>query len=114
MTEKSRFDPEPDKPYGNCSDCGVVLATREDMRAHFRETTPEGGGSSHSVRITNMTRAERIEHEVETELQSAMYDFTEELGRLGDAGDATEDEVTEAVKTAYIDVADEWKRYLSV
>lgn len=112
----SRFDPKPDEPYGTCK-CGETVATRDAMSAHFKAVADanggRAGGSAHSVRITNQTREERIESELENIVESAVRDIMDELDRLIDKGDITEDEATEATKSVDIDLFDQWKEYVS-
>jgi hypothetical protein len=108
-----RYDPEPDKPYAVCSTCGEVHHTREDMNAHHRATTPEGGGTSHSASIQNRTREERIRDAVEWMADSAMTDLLDEIYGLINQDGITEEEVTEATKQVWMDLSDAWTEYLA-
>lgn len=104
----ARFDPMPDKPHGVCVDCGIEIADSGVMSAHFAETRVNGGGRSHTIRNTNPTRARRIENALEDIAESALYEFVEEASRLIDDGDATEAEITEALRTLHADFSDAW------
>lgn len=112
----SRFDPKPDEPYGTCR-CGETLATRDAMSTHFNAVRDanggRAGGSAHSVRITNQTRDERIESELESLVEDAVQNIMDELDRLITKGDLTEDEAAEATKSVDIDLFDQWKAYIS-
>jgi len=102
----SRFDPDPDKPYGSCETCGEAVADRPAMSAHFAATRATSG-RSHTVRVTNRTRTERIEDALEELAESALYDFTESTSWLTNDG-VTEEEITEAVRSVTADFADAW------
>lgn len=108
-----RYDPEPGKPYAVCTTCGEVHRTREDMNAHHRDTTPAEGGQSHTARITNQSREERIKAAVETLADDAMSDLLDEIYGLVNQDGVTEDEVSEAVKHVWMDLSDAWKDYLA-
>ncbi|MCU1441114.1 MAG: hypothetical protein JWP85_2111 [Rhodoglobus sp.] len=102
----SRFDPDPDKPYGNCMDCEEVFADRADMSAHLSETYK--AGKSHRGRGTNPTRAERIERELDQIAEDVLYDFVSRTEDLVDRDEVTEEEITEAVGRVTADFADAW------
>ena len=72
----SMYDQEIGKDYASCSDCTATFPTREEMKAHFRETSPNGR-RSHSARITNPTREERIESEISNLADDALSALVE-------------------------------------
>lgn len=98
----SIYDPEPGKPYGSCINCGAEIGTRDDMTAHFDATRTNG--RTHSVRVTNPTRAERIESALQDYAEEAAAEFADNVTTLLDADDVTEEEVTEAMRTVYINL----------
>lgn len=100
----SLYDPEPGKPYGTCTTCGIVIQTDEHCSDHLTATMPVNGGGSHSVRITNPTRAERIESAIQDYADEAAAEFADNVSTLLDADNVTEEEVTEAMRTVYIDL----------
>jgi len=103
----SRFDPDPDRPYATCTQCPEVMQDETAMRAHFKATMQ--GGRSHRVSITNPTRTERIEQELDRIADDALYEFTNGLDELILSGDVTEAEIDAAVITVTRDFADAWK-----
>jgi flagellar motor component MotA len=104
----SRFDPHPDKSYAACTGCEEVFPTRPEMRAHLTETFKNG--KSHSARITNASRLERIENELESLADDALGEFIDEAHRLMEDGDATEEEITEAMRHIVADFSDAWEQ----
>lgn len=99
----TRFDPT-DEPYGVCA-CGVTVPNREALSEHWKLT---GGGAGHSTKITNPTRAQRIENELEDLAQSALSDFVNEAEQLLDEEEVTEEEITEALRMIVADPARAW------
>lgn len=95
------FNPDPDKDYGICKNCGVSLKTQDDTSAHLV-------ASRHTVRITNPSRASRIRDEVDWITGShALYDAIDELWELVADSDATEDEITDSI-ISWDRLRDEW------
>lgn len=105
----SSYDPDPDKPYGECVTCGVSLATQEDAKAHRADTRPANMGSSHSTRSTNPSRTERIESELQRLADDALYDFVDQAEDLLDDG-VTEDEIKAAMRMVDADFSDAWEK----
>lgn len=106
-----RFDPNPDEPYGHCSDCRDVFDTEDAAEAHMGQTFM--GGSSHRIRVTNPIRARRIESEVSFCIDTALNDLFDELIRLVDNDDATEAEIAEALRWGGRDLDDAWVDWLA-
>jgi hypothetical protein len=104
----NRYDPDPTKPYGTCETCGEKLADKDAVHAHFAATRSDST-PSHRVQITNPTRLERIERELDYAVESALNDFTEEAYRLLDDG-VTEEEITEAMRMVHGDFGNAWER----
>lgn len=102
----SRFDQDPSQPYGHCVTCEITLATQQDANAHMSETFD--GGKSHTTRATNLTRQQHIERAVGFEVEAAISDAIESLGRLVDRGDATSDEIGQALRL-YSDFGGAWE-----
>lgn len=110
-TMTNRFSPAADEPYGSCKNCDALFATREEMSAHLSETFEQGGrvnGNGHTARVTNSTRAERIRSHVQFAIESAIYDFMEEMERDIDRGHLTAEEVREALG-GHPDFGDAWE-----
>lgn len=104
-----RYDPDPDRDYGSCVDCAATFPTQAEKRAHLDETrTLSRLGHSHRVRTTNPSRPERIEREIENEIESALMDFVDALYQMTGGGDVTEDEITEALKRSDSAWSDAW------
>jgi len=107
----SRFDPIPGQPYGECTNCGISLATQEEGREHMSATRPEAGqGSSHRIRITNQTREDRIRSAVAWVVDDAITESMEDLHRLVERDGATPEELTAALGAHpdFADAYDEW------
>lgn len=115
MTTSNRFNPEPDQPYGKCTDCNLELPTEEDAAAHRKATagsirTPgRSYKATHATRATNPGRQERLRQEVRREVESAIEDLMAELARLVEDQDATKDEIATALSDCYVDLAHDWK-----
>jgi len=89
-----------------CSTCNIEIADRDAMRAHFAETMI--GNHSHSVRITNPTRHERIVNELDRLAEDALHQFVEEAWEMADDG-VTDEEITEAMRMVDGDFEDAWR-----
>lgn len=115
MSTTDRFDPSPDADYGKCNDCGINLATEPDAKAHMRTTMEEaqskGASRSHRVSVLNPGREQRITTEVDCLVDDAIQDAMEQLDRLVDRGDASEAEITAALKW-HSDFANSWEEYI--
>lgn len=106
----SRFEPDANKPYATCEDCGETFPEREQMSAHLTATSNESkSGRSHGARITNRSRAERIKSELDDFAESALYDFVNSALDLTDEG-VSEEEISAAVRSVVADFADAWER----
>lgn len=105
----TRFDPESDQPYGACKTCGLEIPTEDASRTHLDETRENGRGRSHTIQITNPARPTRIMGFVDYEVEAAIREGLDEIQRLVDQGDATAEEVTEALSwhTKFQDI---WKQ----
>lgn len=97
----NRFDPRPDEAYGRCLICDLELPTELVANEHMSETLEaaktdaQGNARGHRVRVSNPTRAQRIEMEVSRIVDSAIDDAMNELDRL--SGDATSKEIHTAL-----------------
>lgn len=109
----SRFDPDPGKPFGQCSSCSLVIETEDDSRRHMQETfeKTETSARSHSIRITNPSRASRIRSRMESLVEDAIERAMENIDRLVQREDITEAEATEALRM-WPDFADGWQEYV--
>lgn len=107
----SRFDPTPGQPYGECADCGTTLQTQTDSREHMAATRPEGQGSSHRVRVTNASRADRIRRAVADVVDDAITESMEDIDRLVERDGATAEEVA-AELASYPDFADAYAEWV--
>lgn len=113
----ARFDPEEGVPYGKCEICAEELADRAAVNAHLAASRTEGG-SSHRVRLTNLTRPERITQHLEMEandaIDEAITSFVDAAARLLDREGVTLGEINEAVKKVYADAdwSDAWREYV--
>lgn len=104
----NRFDPVEGTPYAMCSDCKFVATSRAESDAHLSETTPEGG-YSHTMRVTNPTREERVRRGIDRILEEALDDFVSDVEDLIESGDATEEEVDPIVNRIGGDFAAAWE-----
>jgi hypothetical protein len=107
------FNPEPGALYARCSDCGKALADEASVRTHSEETmkpTGEAGvtARSHRVRILNPSREQRISGEVDRIVGDATQAACDDLWRLVDDGDLTEDEVAVALRW-HDDFSEAWE-----
>lgn len=109
MTEQARgkFDPVEGEPYGRCLDCGEACVTKDAASEHMSQTRPESGGSSHRISVTNPDRAQRIQNEIDDEVETAVEDAIDVLRRLVESGDATPEEISEAL-TWHSEFAEAW------
>lgn len=115
MTTTNRFDPTPGEPNGHCLDCAVVFNTEADGDQHISQTMggPTGQQKSHTITRTNPDRGTRVFREIAEQLQDGLRDAFNEIERLVDNDDITEDEADEAVRQSHINIEDEWQRYNS-
>lgn len=104
----SRFDADPNEPYGTCLTCALKLQTETDAREHMAATFAQpGANASHRVRITNPQRADRIDTAVSGLVDSALDTFVEELQALVDSDTISEDEAT-AATGRWSEFSDAW------
>lgn len=113
----SKFDQIEGQPYGKCNDCGVELIDKNAASAHTTETFEAAkvkgvGQSSHGVRVQNDTRDGRIKSGVSQVVEDAITDAVDELWRLVDSGDATEEEVTAGL-AFHSEFQDAWEEAVS-
>lgn len=106
-----RFDPAPDKPYGVCETCGIELAAYADMRAHLSETHAAHGKRSHRVKLTNLSRGERIDQAVSRIVDDRIEDAMNDIERLVTAGDITDEEAATALR-CHSNFHDAWQEYI--
>ena len=106
------FDPDPDKAYAECITCGISLTTEDDGNAHMQETRL-GANRSHSIRVTNPNRDTRIRSRVERFIEAATERAMEDMDRLVDSGDVTEDEIKTALWgwPDFRDSREEWAQW---
>jgi hypothetical protein len=74
--------------------CGETLTDRAELRAHWDIES----GEKHRAHITNPTREERIEHEVDSIVDQYLDDILSDIQRHVDHGHLTEDEMRSAVR----------------
>lgn len=122
MSELStRFEPLAGKPYGQCINCDQLFYTPEVASLHMHETfEARGAGSSggHRIRVTNLTRAQRVEDAVGQIVQDAIDEAISSISNLtmprrGGLADATESEITEALDHCYDGFAEAWDEYIN-
>lgn len=104
----NRFDADEDAPYATCATCDEKLSAKADARTHLDATLGQSSGRSHRIRITNPTRAERIEHEIERLVADATDAFVSDLQQLVDERSITPEEATTGV-AQWSEFADAWK-----
>ena len=102
--------------YAECRDCDAILADKDAVSAHAKETmTPTGQpgvtARSHGWRVVTPTPEEvtqrRISNLVGNAIEDAMIEAIDDLRRSVDRGDITEDEVREGLRH-YPDFRDAW------
>ncbi|MGP9725419.1 hypothetical protein ACT3SZ_15520 [Corynebacterium sp. AOP40-9SA-29] len=86
MTLTDVYNPDPDRPYARCKDCGEVFADRASAREHQEESMgplsgPRAIRTSHTIRVTNLTRAERIDYAVDGVVYDALREHGDMCGR---------------------------------
>lgn len=108
-----RFDPRPGEPYGSCATCGEPMSGQGAARAHMSETFDRGAGKSHGISVTNPNRADRIRAHVSWEISVAVDAAIETLDRLVDRGDASLDEIADALRYSSNEFSDAWDEYQS-
>jgi hypothetical protein len=109
MSLTNKFDPKEGVDYGRCNDCDAKLPTNEESSNHMSETFKDG--KSHSVRVLNPDRHERIQREVDDEVSDAVQRAMEELDGLVERGDASAEEIFQALGW-HSDFADAWQAYV--
>lgn len=103
-------------PYGKCIDCGVTLQTEEVSRQHHMDTLPEradenGRSSSHSTRVLNPPREDKLAAHIARIVEDALDKANEDLEELEDLdGGYTVEEITEALRH-HGEFHDAWKEY---
>jgi hypothetical protein len=102
--------------YATCQDCGVDLADRDAMTAHFRDTSAPTGepgvtARSHRVRVVNPTEAEQQARQVRLRVQDALDEAFDALYEWVQRGDFTAAEVTKEL--SYFDLPDGWDEYVA-
>jgi hypothetical protein len=120
-----RFNQRPDEPYGYCDTCkeagtNLEFSDRDEMQAHMNETYEASVPlhRSHSARVVNPTRMERIKRflaqSADDAVDSALDEFIRDASRALMVEDATVAELTEAVKDvgADIDWREAWGNYV--
>lgn len=115
MSKSNRFDPEAGKDYGNCEDCGIVLATEADAQKHRTETAGSiqssirgHGTRSHRTIAHNPPRHVRVRSAVESIVCDALDDAVRELWDLLE--DASEDEILDALQFS-TSFRDAWEEF---
>lgn len=121
-TTSSRFDPRLGAPYGSCINCiHLTFATKAEADAHMHSTLEAakkaGLSSGHSISVSNPERGSRVRNAVDSIIDDAITDAIEDLirlteGRRGEAPDATDDEITEALKWYSDEFSEAWAEYL--
>ncbi|WP_426734430.1 hypothetical protein [Glutamicibacter sp. 2E12] len=103
------FDPIAGENFGECTTCNQPMATEKDMHDHWASNE----GKGHRVRVMNPPRAQQIRNHVQRSVDEAMSSFYSEMDSLIAQGHLTEEEAKNAMKTAFVDVADGWEEYSS-
>lgn len=136
---RSKFDPEPDKPYAHCLglkasehdnlvpvECGFEAVDKAALDAHLKEvgmtetgTTMGVTARGHSYRVTNPSRPERIasalQREVNDGIDELLTDVIDEAWKMIEREGVTREEITSALGgTVYgdIDLAEAWAENL--
>lgn len=111
----SRFDQDPNAGYGQCSTCETEFATEVLAREHMADTLDaaraSGENTSHRISVLNISREDRIESHVGSIVENAMSEAIDQLLKLIDSDDVTEDEVTRALGD-WLDFNGAWKNAL--
>lgn len=110
MTQRL-FDQLPDEPYGECADCDLVIDTESTARQHMSDTVGSKGNSSHSIKVTNPTRPDRIRSALQTVVDDAINDAMEEIDRMVSRAHLTDEEVAEALRW-WPDFHDTWTEWV--
>lgn len=120
----SRFDPKPGIPYAQCSDCGFIAASKAEISEHAAATMTETGATagitsrSHGYRVTNPSREEALQREVNREagdaIESAASEFVESVYRLHMRDGVPLAELTAAVTKVWesVDFTEAWAEYI--
>lgn len=118
-TTSARFNQRESEAYGYCQECdGLTFSTQAEAAAHMDATSPKGvPGRSHSIRILAPSRESLIRSAVRSIIDGAISDAVDDLinlteSRRGEAPDATESEITEALKWYGDEFSEAWAEYL--
>jgi hypothetical protein len=95
----NRFDQKPGEKFGTCLTCKIDLLTEEDSKNHVNETIKASPDHrSHSYVVLNPSREEKIKRAVSSIIDSAIQDALEDVDDLVYRNDATEEEITKALR----------------
>lgn len=112
-TTTDRFD-QTAGAYATCIVCEVELPTAKDGNEHMTETfeaaKAAGMASGHRISVTNPTREQRIEFGVSTIISDAFDKVMDDIERLIDRNEVTEDEAKAALRH-HPEFADAWEDY---
>ena len=102
----SKYDPDPALPYSYCTKCDghPKFQTEELTREHMH------ANHGHSMRITNPSRTDRIECDVNNEIEYALNQAFDDIYQNVESGDMTLEEATAAIRMS-TDVVTEWEQY---
>lgn len=101
------FDPTPGQDYGFCRTCSKPMPTEADKNQHW--ASPESQG--HTIHVQNKPRNARIRDHIQQGVDDAMSSFYSEIDSEIALGHLTEEEAKNAMKSAFVDVADGWDDY---
>lgn len=101
-TMTTKFDQDPDAPYGQCLSCQMTLQQKSDADEHMHRTM-QGKGPSHRVRVTNPPRERRIHSELSTIIDEALREVGSRIRDMVDQGHLTLDEARSVLVMHRID-----------
>ena len=107
----SRFEPQPGKPYGRCRDCGQEMPTEQEANDHMGETMEASAERrSHGISVTNPGRSARVRSAIRDAIDDAVRDAVDEVDRMVDDGDITEEEARSALSDEFLDEFEDRRR----
>ena len=110
--KSEHFDQVEGSNYGNCLGCETTFATQELMYKHLSDTYDKSKNSGHRARVTNPTRAERIEQQACAIVEEAIDKMLDEIDQLVLDEAITEEEAKEALRTQTVDLSQEYSDYI--
>ena len=107
----SRFEPQPDKPYGHCRDCGQEMPTEQEANDHMGETMKASAERrSHAISVTNPGRSARVRSAIRDAIDNAVRDAVDEVDQMVENQDINEAEARNVLSDEFLDEFEDRRR----